>query len=142
MPSRDINRLLSMFWRPGRAFAKHGYPNLCGVTMSPESLQSLLSLALGFAVAGCFASGYQLLTQRPATFGLLQRGPSTAAFGALALIYFAAPFIIMRNTLRGRRIERRSFQMTFLATLLAGLWSLMSGTVVVMTLHAVGVLAA
>lgn len=110
--------------------------------MSAQSIQSLLALALGFALAGTFASGYQLLTQRPATFGLLQRGPSAAAFAALPLIYFAAPFIIMRNTLRGRRFEQRSFHATFLATLIAGLWSLMSGTVVVMALGALGLVPA
>ena len=50
---------------------------------------------------------------------------------------FAAPFIIMRNTLRGRRIERRRAEMVMVATVIAGLWSLMSGTVVVMAFEAV-----
>jgi hypothetical protein len=106
--------------------------------MTPESIQSLIALALGFAIAGMLASGFQWMTARPATFGLLQKGPSAAAFAAVPLICFAAPFIIMRNTLRGLRTERRSFHFTFLATLLAGLWSLMSGNVVVMALQAAG----
>lgn len=106
--------------------------------MTPESMQSLCALALGFAVAGAFASGYQFFTTRPASFGLLQKGPSVGTFAAVPLLCFAAPFIIMRNTLRGRAIEHRSFHFTFLATLLAGLWSLMSGTVLVMGLRAVG----
>ena len=42
----------------------------------------------------------------------------------------------MRNTIRGARIEGRSFGFAMLATVLAGLWSLMSGTVVVMALEA------
>jgi hypothetical protein len=108
--------------------------------MSAECVQSFIALVLGFAVAGCFSSGYQLVTQRPASFGLLRRGPSRAAFVSLSVIYFAAPFIIMRNTLRGRSVEDRSFQLTFFATIAAGFWSLMSGTMVVMVLHAVGLL--
>jgi hypothetical protein len=53
---------------------------------------------------------------------------------------FAAPFIIMRNTLRGHRFERRRIEFVMLATVLAGFWSMMSGTVVVTTLRALGLL--
>jgi hypothetical protein len=80
-------------------------------SLSPEQAQSFLSLAIGFAVAGLISTGYQLVTERPV---------------------FAAPFIIMRNTIRGRRIERRRFEFVMVATVIAGIWSLMSGTVVVM----------
>jgi hypothetical protein len=55
------------------------------------------------------------------------------------LLAFAAPFIIMRNTIRGRRLEDRRIGVVMLATLIAGFWSLMSGTVVVMALAAFGV---
>jgi hypothetical protein len=58
----------------------------------------------------------------------------------LPFLVFAAPFIIMRNTIRGRRIERRRFEFVMLATIFAGFWSLMSGTVVVMALEAVRLL--
>jgi hypothetical protein len=51
---------------------------------------------------------------------------------------FAAPFIIMRNTIRGRRIEGRRFEFVMLATVLAGIWSMMSGTAVVMVLRGLG----
>jgi hypothetical protein len=54
----------------------------------------------------------------------------------------AAPFLIMRNTLLGRRQEGRRFEFVFLATLIAGFWSLMSGLVLVMTLQACGFLYA
>jgi hypothetical protein len=54
---------------------------------------------------------------------------------------FAAPFIIMRNTLRGVQIERRRFEFVMMATVLSGFWSLMSGTFFLMTLRAAGVLA-
>jgi hypothetical protein len=54
------------------------------------------------------------------------------------LLAMAAPFLIMRNTLRGRRHEARRFEFVFAATLIAGFWSLMSGTVLVMALRACG----
>src|SRR3954453_10285959 len=109
--------------------------------MSPDALSSLLSLCLGFAVAGALASGYQALLQRPPGFGLLQQGVAPKTFAAVPFLVFAAPFIIMRNTLRGRRIERRRFEFVMMATVLSGFWSLMSGTFVVMTLRAAGLLA-
>jgi hypothetical protein len=109
--------------------------------MSPDALNSLLSLCLGFAVAGALASGYQVLLQRPAGFGLLQEGAAPKTFAAVPFLVFAAPFIIMRNTLRGQRIERRRFEFVMMATVIAGFWSLMSGTFVVITLQAVGLLA-
>jgi len=52
---------------------------------------------------------------------------------------FAAPFIIMRNTIRGRRIEGRGFSMVMVSTIIAGGWSLMSGTVVMMALTSLGI---
>ena len=52
------------------------------------------------------------------------------------MLTFAAPFVIMRNIIRGRRIERRRFEFVMLATVLAGFWSLMSGTVVVTAFNA------
>ena len=104
--------------------------------MSPDALNSLLSLCLGFALAGALASGYQAVVQRPAGFGLLQEGVAPKTFAAVPFLVFAAPFIIMRNTLRGARIERRRFEFVMMATVLSGFWSLMSGTFVVMTLRA------
>jgi hypothetical protein len=109
--------------------------------MSPESLNSFFSLAIGFAFAGALASGYQALAQRPAGFGLLNEGVVPKAFAAVPFLVFAAPFIIMRNTLRGARIERRRFEFVMMATIIAGFWSLMSGTFFVMTLRAAGLLA-
>ena len=109
--------------------------------MSPDALNSLFSLCIGFALAGALTSGYQALAARPAGFGLLQEGLSPRRFAAVPFLVFAAPFIIMRNTLRGARIERRRLQFVMLATVLAGFWSMMSGTFFLMTLRAAGVLA-
>jgi hypothetical protein len=110
--------------------------------MSPETLQLLVVLLIGFAVAGSLASGYQLVTERPLSFRLLNGGLQLVTFLAIPVLTFAAPFVIMRNAVRGRRIERRRFEFVMMATVLAGFWSLMSGTVVVMTLQAIGHLVA
>ena len=109
--------------------------------MLSEALNSFFSLAIGFALAGALAHGYQALVQRPAGFGLLQEGVAPKTFAAVPFLVFAAPFIIMRNTLRGKRIERRRFEFVMMATVVSGFWSLMSGTFVVMTLRAAGLLA-
>jgi hypothetical protein len=106
--------------------------------MSPETVESFLSLALGFAVAGLMSAAYQAVTERPASFRLLNAQARPAALAAVPFLVFAAPFIIMRNTVRGCRIEGRRFEFVMLATVLAGIWSLMSGTAVVMALHGLG----
>ena len=109
--------------------------------MSPEALNSLFSLCIGFAFAGALASGYQAYAERPAGFGLLQEGQTPRRFAAIPFLVFAAPFIIMRNTLRGAKIERRRFEFVMMATVLSGFWSMMSGTFFIMTLRATGLLA-
>lgn len=108
--------------------------------MSPDALNSLFSLCIGFALAGALTSGYQALAQRPAGFSLLQEGLTPTRFAAVPFLVFAAPFIIMRNTLIGLQVERRRFEFVMLATVIAGFWSLMSGTFFLMTLHAAGFL--
>ena len=108
--------------------------------MSPDTLHQALALALGFALAGALASGYQALLKRPASFGLLSAGAGFLSFAAVPFLIFAAPFIIMRNTVRGSRREGRPFQFVMIATVIAGFWSLMSGTFFVMMLQSVGFL--
>ncbi len=109
--------------------------------MSLEALNSFFSLAIGFAFAGALASGYQAFARRPAGFGLLNEGVAPRAFAAVPFLVFAAPFIIMRNTIVGVRVERRRFEFVMMATVIAGFWSLMSGTFFLMTLRAAGLLA-
>jgi hypothetical protein len=103
--------------------------------MSPESLQSLQALAFGFAIAGLLATGFQAATREPASFRLLERGPKPSTFAAVPFLAFAAPFIIIRTTLLAPRDKHR-FVTVMTATVMAGIWSLMSGTVVVMALEA------
>lgn len=98
--------------------------------VASESFQLFIALAIGFSVAGLTATGYQLWTARPLSFRLLSQHAKGPALAAVPLLVFGAPFLIMRNTVRGRRIEGRQAHFVALATILAGLWSLMSGTVV------------
>jgi hypothetical protein len=111
--------------------------------MSAEAVQSFFALAIGFALAGLLASAYQAATSRPASFRLLQGGPHPATFAAVPFLVFAAPFIIMRNILRASRIagsllEGPRFGIVLTATILAGFWSLMSGTIAISVLAALG----
>ena len=110
--------------------------------MPPESFQLLIALALGFAVGGVCSTGYQLVTSHLPSFSLLSRGPSAATLASVPLLLLSAPFLIMRNTIRGRQQEGRRFEFVFVATLIAGFWSLMSGMVLVMALQACGLLIA
>ena len=104
--------------------------------ISPDIVNSLFAIAIGFSVAGLSASGYRLYGMTFPSFRLLEVGPMAARFAAVPLLIFAAPFLIMRNTLRGRAIEQRPAQFVMIATVIAGLWSLMSGTALVMALQA------
>ena len=108
--------------------------------MTPETFNSFFALCIGFALAGALVNGYQAFAQRPAGFGLLQEGVAPKTFAAVPFLVFAAPFIIMRNTLRGARIERRRFEFVTIATVIAGFWSMMSGTFFVMLLQAAGLM--
>ncbi|MEY9886169.1 hypothetical protein [Bradyrhizobium sp. USDA 329] len=108
--------------------------------MTPEALNTFFSICIGFALAGALVNGYQALAQRPAGFGLLQDGVAPKTFAAVAFLVFAAPFIIMRNTLRGVQVESRRVEFVMMATVIAGFWSMMSGTFFLMTLRAAGIL--
>ena len=108
--------------------------------MTPEALNTFFAIGIGFALAGALVNGYQALARRPAGFGLLQEGVAPKTFAAVPFLVFAAPFIIMRNTLRGMRVESRRAEFVMMATVIAGFWSMMSGTFFLMTLRAAGVL--
>ena len=86
--------------------------------IDPAAIESLQALAVGFAFAGLVAN-----------FTLLQAG-GLAAVACVPLVVFCAPFIILRNTIRGRRLERRPMSFVMLATILACVWSLISGRLV------------
>jgi hypothetical protein len=47
-------------------------------TVSPDVIESLFAIAIGFAVAGLCASGYRLIGARFPSFRLLEAGPIAA----------------------------------------------------------------
>src|SRR5260370_13538708 len=117
VPVRGVNLSLRMMWRQAANFAKWGrFLWWSGrFVMSPDALNSLLSLCIGFALAGALASGYQALVQRPAGFGLLQDDVAPKTFAPVPFLVFAAPLLIMRKTLRDARFGRRRFEFVMIA---------------------------
>jgi hypothetical protein len=105
--------------------------------MSAESLQSFYALILGLAIAGALSTGYQIFAERPASFRLLNEA-RPRALAAVPFLVFAAPFIILRNTIRGARIEGRGFMAVMAATIIAGFWGLSCGMVIMGLLRAAG----
>jgi hypothetical protein len=101
-----------------------------------DVIESLFAVAFGFAFAGLCASGCCLVAQHLPNFRMLEAGPMVGRLAAVALLIFSAPYLIMRNTLQGGLLERRRGEVVMVATVITGLWSLMSGTVVVMALQA------
>ncbi len=102
------------------------------------SLYSLYVLLLGFSVAGALATGYQLLTARPASFNIFGDGTGAAAAAHVPFLVFAAPFIIMRDVIVLRRPGAESFFPALVATVVAGCWSLLSGKFVMVAVAALG----
>jgi hypothetical protein len=104
--------------------------------ISADVRQSLFAVAFGFAFGGLCASFCRLVGLRAPGLRMLEAGPMLGRFAAVPLLIFSAPYLIMRNTLRGGPSERRRGEVVMIATVIAGLWSLMSGTAVVMALQA------
>jgi hypothetical protein len=61
---------------------------------------------------------------------------------SVPVLVFAAPFLIMRNTIHVAIRDGRRFEFVLVATLIAGFWSLMSGAAVVTMLRVAGILVA
>jgi hypothetical protein len=109
--------------------------------MSDDVWMNFIALAIGFAFAGALASGYQALTRGRPGFDLLRQHQALKAAAAVPFLVLAAPFLILRNTLRDRSAQPRRVEFVMMATVLSGFWSLMSGTALVALLRAAGVLA-
>jgi len=83
----------------------------------------------GFVAAGVLGSLYQLVTSSPPRFTFASE--SLLVFLAdIFICLFAGPFIIMRNAIRGRRIEKRPLGWLVASSTIAGMWSMCSGILV------------
>jgi hypothetical protein len=107
------------------------------LTIEPAALEALQSMAIGFAFAGLLASAFELFTARRADFRLLRSG-GLFAVASVPVVVFSAPFLIVRNSVRGRRIAGRPFLFVMLASMIASAWSIASGRVVLDLLHLLG----
>lgn len=92
-------------------------------------LEHAQALALGFAFAGLVAASFELFTEERASFRLLRRGGLLALL-SVPMLVFSGPFIIMKNTVRGRVIEARPLGFVVVGTVLALFWGLMCGRLV------------
>jgi uncharacterized protein YfiM (DUF2279 family) len=102
---------------------------IAGGPMLFELAVAVYAAAAGFAAAGVLASFYQWVTDRPARFGL-GFDSLVAGLAGILMCAFAGPFIIMRNAIRGRILERRPVGWLVASTAIATGWSLCSGIVV------------
>lgn len=86
----------------------------------------------GFCCAGVIGSFYQLLTNKPPRFQFNVESVA-GSVATVGMLLFVGPFIIMRNAIRGRRIEGRPLGWLVASSTIAGMWSILSGLFVVQT---------
>jgi hypothetical protein len=106
-----------------------------------EPLLFTYAAACGFVVAALLATGYQLVANRPARFEMVRDVAEASLFGAVGralLVIWAAPYIIMRNAVRGRLVERRPLGWLVASFLIAGIWSVCAGIIVLSFAIAIG----
>lgn len=96
------------------------------VAMSQTQIDSFLALGLGFAFAGFVMAFYRAWRDQAPSFSMLLAG-GPAGLAAVPILVAAGPAIIMRNTLRGRKYERRQVHFVALATMIASFWSILIG---------------
>lgn len=87
---------------------------------------------VGFVCAGILATLYQMIARRPAGFRVSVNSLA-GVVSSIMMCTFAGPFIIMRNALRGRRIENRPIGWLFGSSAIAGVWSACSGVLLMNT---------
>ena len=58
--------------------------------ISPSAIESIRTLCVGLALSGLLASAFELVSDRRASFSLLQRG-GVGAVAALPILAFGAP---------------------------------------------------
>ncbi|MEZ5841093.1 MAG: hypothetical protein R3D02_11955 [Hyphomicrobiales bacterium] len=83
---------------------------------------------VGFVSAGIIGSFYQLLTAEAPQFRVSDKS-FLSGFGSVMLCCFSAPFIIMRNAIRGRRIERRPLGWLVASVAISLMWSACTGII-------------
>ena len=96
--------------------------------MSGEMFVYFFAATVGFVSAGIIGSFYQLVTSQAPQFRVSYE-TFLAGFGSILFCCFTAPFIIMRNAIRGRRIEQRPVGWLFASAAIAVMWSVCTGII-------------
>lgn len=92
---------------------------------------NLFVIATGFTTAGLLASSIQLMTGRPLGFTMARETFTYESVLAILTRVVAGPVILLRNAIRGRKIEGRAFHWLVLSSMIAATWSFFSGVVVI-----------
>ena len=94
-----------------------------------DALLVFYCAAIGFVAAGIAASFYKMVTSEPVRFSLLGEG----WLGAVSTFLFFAltgPAILMETAIRQRKAGPNAVGWLFASLLVAALWSMCSGIVV------------
>ena len=105
--------------------------------MLHELLVAFYCAACGFVAAGIFGSFYQLVTDRPVKFAVSLE-TTLSGMRDVLIVTFCGPFIIMRNAIKARLVERRPMGWLVASSVVALTWSTCSGTVGMQFLRAAG----
>lgn len=89
----------------------------------------LYTLAVGLTSAGLVATGHDAITNKKASFqtrpdGLLH------TLGQILVVVWGGPYIILRNLMMARRIERRPIGYLIAGSSIAALWGFFAGAAV------------
>ena len=93
--------------------------------------------AVGFVAASIVSSLHQLVTNRPASFRLWP-GSFLTTLSWVGFATVAGPAILVRNSVRGYRIQNRPLGYVLAGCGIAALWSFFCGIVLLEVLLAVG----
>lgn len=86
-------------------------------------------IVTGFVCSAVLASFWQLFKPEPIGFGVSYASWLSGFLGVLFCV-FAGPFIIVRNSIRGRKIEGRPLGWVIAASGIASLWSFCTGILI------------
>ena len=87
-------------------------------------------IVTGFVFSAVLGSFWQLFKSEPVGFSVTYSS-WIAGFSGVIFCVFAGPFIIIRNSIRGRKIEGRPVGWIVAASGIASLWSFCTGLVII-----------
>ena len=98
--------------------------------MTTIVLVTFWAVAAGFVTAGLFASCFQLLTNSPVSFTMLNVNRMLNAVMAVPLLLFSGPMVIARNAWNGRVTAQREWGWIFVSAAIVTTWSFLTGVLI------------